>query len=224
MRFDKSLFLYAPVSSMAALGISNTALAQNADEEVVVIGIRGALSQALDIKRDANAIVDAVNSEDKGSGGEIRGFEFQYQQAFENGFGVVSNITLAQSEGYIEIKDSGGTVVGSTKNDLPGASDVSDNVTGHYENNIFAARLAYTYRDSFIAESTTLGGTTKFDEQAFLDGSFTWHVTGQFDLGIEMINMLNEVSFTRHTTSVMTNQVSTDNGKRTYLKASFRMQ
>lgn len=36
------------------------------EEEVVVLGIRGALQQSLDTKRNANAIVDAISSEDIG--------------------------------------------------------------------------------------------------------------------------------------------------------------
>ena len=62
------------MSIVAALGVCGTAVAQDrpADQEatdfekVVVTGIRGSLEKALEAKRDANAIVDAITAEDVG--------------------------------------------------------------------------------------------------------------------------------------------------------------
>lgn len=48
-------------------GSSTTVLAQNNSlEEVVVTGIRASLQQAVDIKREANGVVDAISAEDIG--------------------------------------------------------------------------------------------------------------------------------------------------------------
>lgn len=66
MRFNKRLFLYACVGGIASAGLNSAAYAQAADEEVVVTGIRSALRQALDIKRESNAMVEAVSAEDIG--------------------------------------------------------------------------------------------------------------------------------------------------------------
>ena len=67
MRFDKRLFLYACVSGVAAASLSSATFAQDSTlEEVTVTGIRGALKEALDIKRESNAVVDAVSAEDIG--------------------------------------------------------------------------------------------------------------------------------------------------------------
>ena len=61
------------MSIVAALGVCGTAVAQDAPQtdpkdldKVVVTGIRGSLEQALDAKREANAIVDAITAEDVG--------------------------------------------------------------------------------------------------------------------------------------------------------------
>ncbi len=58
------------LSSSIALVVAATAVteakAQAATEEVVVTGIRGSLMRAMDIKRDAKGVVDAISAEDIG--------------------------------------------------------------------------------------------------------------------------------------------------------------
>lgn len=66
---NKSALFYGSVSALALSGVSGVTYAQGTGlqtEEVVVTGIRAALSNALDIKRDSTAVVDAVSSEDVG--------------------------------------------------------------------------------------------------------------------------------------------------------------
>ncbi|SEA09133.1 TonB-dependent receptor [Microbulbifer marinus] len=55
-------------AAIAALtGLSGAALAQDAAlEEVTVVGIRGSLIKSMDIKRDAQGVVDAISAEDIG--------------------------------------------------------------------------------------------------------------------------------------------------------------
>ncbi|WP_202899543.1 TonB-dependent receptor plug domain-containing protein [Kordiimonas gwangyangensis] len=73
MRKSKKLF-YQSVSALAVLGSATTAFAQDQAssgsmeefEEIVVTGIRGSLRQSLDVKRNNNAIVDAISAEDIG--------------------------------------------------------------------------------------------------------------------------------------------------------------
>lgn len=54
--------------AVLAAGCSVSTMAQTADEpeELVVTGIRGSLQQALSVKKNSDAIVDAINSEDIG--------------------------------------------------------------------------------------------------------------------------------------------------------------
>ena len=63
--FKRKLMATAIASAM--LGVSGIALAQDENvEEVVVTGIKGSLTRAMDIKRDSTGVVDAISSEDIG--------------------------------------------------------------------------------------------------------------------------------------------------------------
>lgn len=65
--FKKKL-IAATVASYALAGFSSVALAQNNDvvEEIVVTGIAGSLQRAMDTKRNAKGVVDAISAEDIG--------------------------------------------------------------------------------------------------------------------------------------------------------------
>ncbi|MDF3012371.1 MAG: TonB-dependent receptor [Cellvibrio sp.] len=66
---NKSALMLGSVAAVAMMGFATTANAQDAGadlEEVVVTGIRGALKNAVDIKRNSTAVVDAVSAEDVG--------------------------------------------------------------------------------------------------------------------------------------------------------------
>ncbi len=66
--FQKRL-IASVVASAALSGFSSGAIAQQGEpvlEEVVVTGIRGSLERAMDIKRDASGVVDAISAEDIG--------------------------------------------------------------------------------------------------------------------------------------------------------------
>src|SRR5690606_22706185 len=66
--FKKKLIATA-VASYAALGISTMALAQDNDdaiEEIVVTGVKAALISAMDTKRNASGVVDAIDAQDIG--------------------------------------------------------------------------------------------------------------------------------------------------------------
>src|SRR5690554_1216303 len=65
-RFKKKLIVTA-IASTAFTGLSGTALAQvGATEEVLVTGIRASVTQAMDVKRNATGVVDAISAEDIG--------------------------------------------------------------------------------------------------------------------------------------------------------------
>jgi TonB-dependent receptor len=66
--FKKKL-IASTIGTYAMVGLSGMALAQDNQivaEEVVVTGIRGSLMRSMDIKRDAQGVVDAISSEDIG--------------------------------------------------------------------------------------------------------------------------------------------------------------
>lgn len=64
--FKKKLIASAIASSMLA-GFSGMTLAQEGvTEEIVITGIRGSLTRAMDIKREASGVVEAISAEDIG--------------------------------------------------------------------------------------------------------------------------------------------------------------
>lgn len=65
--FKKNLIATA-VASYALVGLSGTAFAQSGDmvEEIVVTGIKGSLQRSMDVKRNAQGVVDAISAEDIG--------------------------------------------------------------------------------------------------------------------------------------------------------------
>ncbi len=62
--FRKKLIATAVTSAM--LGASSFALAQDDVEEVVITGIKASMQRAMDIKRDAKGVVEAISAEDIG--------------------------------------------------------------------------------------------------------------------------------------------------------------
>lgn len=101
------------IAMLAALGASYTATAVAQDdelEEVVVTGIRGSLSKALDMKRENNQIVDAIVAEDIG--------KFPDNNVIE----AMSHITGVQVG--VDVKGEGSSVV------IRGSGDVVTTING----------------------------------------------------------------------------------------------
>jgi len=67
-RSFKRKLIASAIASYAAIGIGTQALAQDQDatEEIVVTGVRAALTSAMETKRNASGIVEAINAEDIG--------------------------------------------------------------------------------------------------------------------------------------------------------------
>src|SRR6188508_3346385 len=63
----KKKILATAVASLAAASFSSVTFAQDDSvEEVTVTGIRASLTRAVDVKRNAAGVVDAISSEDLG--------------------------------------------------------------------------------------------------------------------------------------------------------------
>lgn len=114
-----SVAVIAALSSMASAQTMAQATAQEPLEEVVVTGIRGSLQRSMDVKRDAEGVVDAISAEDIGkfpdtnlaeslqritgvsidrSGGEgqlvtVRGFGPEFNRVLVNGRQIASENT-----------------------------------------------------------------------------------------------------------------------------------
>lgn len=65
----KTVVLTSSAATLALMGLTSQVYAQAASgdvEEVVITGIRGSLQKSLDVKRNSDAIVDAISAEDVG--------------------------------------------------------------------------------------------------------------------------------------------------------------
>ncbi len=130
----------------------------------------------------------AVTKPSNAETADVDGFEFAVQHMFgTTGFGVVANATLVNTNAEYDVNsfDQGFALVG--------LSD-SYNLVGFYENDKYALRLAYNYRDEFLA-SIDQGGVS---EPVFVDGygqfdlSASYNLTDNASVFIEGINLTGE--------------------------------
>ena len=166
-----------------------------------------------------NGIEYIVNEPGQGLGGELQGIEGQYQQQMGE-FGWSANITYTEGFGLQDVGVAGGGIV---EKPLSGLSKLSYNLSAYYENDMFSARAAYTYRDSFISPSTGIGGDTNWDSYGIFDMNATWHATENLDVSIEGTNLLNETTTQRFGEGFTAMRLAADNGRNVFLKVSYRL-
>ncbi|HEU4649971.1 MAG TPA: TonB-dependent receptor [Croceibacterium sp.] len=142
--------------------------------------------------------------------GKIKGFEVAYQQTFDflpgllSGFGVNANYSYIDSSGLPNsFLNTGSPVnIGSIPpGNLPleGLSKHNANFTLFYEKGPLSVRAAYNWRSRFLltAADVIFPYTSIFNEDTGqLDGSIFYSVTPQIKLGIQAVNILNEVTET----------------------------
>jgi TonB-dependent receptor len=165
-------------------------------------------------------VVRPVNAQDEG---KVKGGELAYQQfynflpGFWSGFGVQANYTYIESSGVKQntlnttTPDTAGTEANVDTSLLPlvGLSKHNANFALVYEKGPVSTRLAYSYRSAFLL--TTRDVITPFapimnEATGQLDGSFTYSVTDQVKVGVQGVNLLNEVT---RTSQVLNNQLLT---------------
>ena len=137
-------------------------------------------------------------------GGDLKGFEINYQQPFSflpgffSHFGLILNYTGVESE--IEYLAPPVIVAGvpqpqtTVTDDLTGLSESAYNATLYWENEIFSARVSAAYREEYL---TTVPGRNNNDvegtaETLSIDASASWSVTDSLDLTLEALNLTDE--------------------------------
>jgi TonB-dependent receptor len=142
--------------------------------------------------------------------GKIKGFEVAYQQTFDflpgflNGFGVNANYSYIDSSGLPNSYLNTGSPVNVSSipaGNLPleGLSKHNANFTLFYEKGPFSIRGAYNWRSRFLltAADVIFPYTSIFNEATGqLDGSIFYSVTPQIKIGVQAVNILNEVTET----------------------------
>jgi iron complex outermembrane recepter protein len=116
--------------------------------------------------------------------GRVEGAEIAYQQAFTENFGFIGNYTYADGRQTSLITNGDARLVGTSKNTY--------NVQGYFENKMFSARVAYTYRSAFFSG---LDRNTAFSQEATgtLSASVVYNINELFSVQLDGQNLNNPV-------------------------------
>jgi len=117
---------------------------------------------------------------------DLHGYELGYRQFYDflpgwlGGFGMEANYT------FMTGKQGNGPFLGQSKNAF--------NVVGMYERNGIYARLAYNWRDKFLAESPYRSTQSKLYVAPLktLDLSLGYEVTPKMTVSLDVTNLLNQ--------------------------------
>ena len=112
-------------------------------------------------------------------GAKNKGVELSYQQGLWGGFGVVGNYTYTDGKA-----DDGAAVVGSSR--------ATYNLEGYYEDERLSARLAYTYRSSFLAGLFS-SSPQYVHGVGNLAASINYKINERYSLTFDVLNLNNPV-------------------------------
>lgn len=143
--------------------------------------------------------------------GSLKGFELAYQQFYDflpgwaSGFGMQANYTYVDQDSIPQSTVSSVRSTGVqdfddsfTPGDLENLSKHTFNIVGLYESDKVEARLAYNWRSEFLL--TTLDVITRLpiynESTGQLDASLKYQFTDEFQLGLQGVNLLSEVTET----------------------------
>lgn len=122
---------------------------------------------------------------------KLQGGEISYQQFFTmlpgwmSGLGMQANYTYMK--GGLQNEDGS-----STTPTFPGMSKNSYNLVGLYENDKLSARLAYSWRDKFVAEYNYRNCCDLVvDPIKFLDASVSYKLSKDMTISVDANNLLN---------------------------------
>lgn len=166
-------------------------------------------------------VTTPVNSD---STGTVQGFEIAYQQVYDmlpapfNGLGIQANYTYVDSSGVSQSTLSAtdpdvaaGNVANVDTSRLPlqGLSEHTANFAAFYEGERWSARLAYAWRSDFVV--TVRDVIVPFapiiqEETGQLDGSLFFSVNENVRIGVQGVNLTNEVT---RTSQVLNNELLT---------------
>ena len=142
--------------------------------------------------------------------GTVKGFEVAYQQTYDflpgmlSGLGMSANYTYIQSSGLPNTFLNGGAVVNPSTvppGNLPleQLSKHNANVTVFYEQGPISMRAAYNWRSRFLLTATDVifPYFSIFNEPTGqLDASIFYSLTDEIRVGVQGVNLLNEVTRT----------------------------
>lgn len=153
-----------------------------------------------------SGITDVIfNTPVNSDGGTLTGLEVAYQQSYDFLPGLLSGLGAGFTYTYIDAGDFNNSSLGSEQSPfagglpLAGVSEHTVNAVVFYEKGPLAARLAYNWRSEFLQTprdvifpfSPIYGEST-----GQLDGSLFYTVNDRLKLGVQGVNLLDEVTQT----------------------------
>jgi TonB-dependent receptor len=180
-------------------------------------------------------VKSAVNST---TVGKVYGFEVAYRQNFTflpgflSGLGIDANYTFAKSNGLEQstlsatdpdVAAGRNAAFDISQLQFAGLSKHTFNVTPYYQRGPLELRAAYSWRSAYtltIRDVISPFQPILSDPTGQLDGSVFLTVTPEFKLGLQGVNLLNEISKTR---AVYTADGSGQTAPRSYFKNDRRV-
>jgi iron complex outermembrane receptor protein len=131
----------------------------------------------IDALHPAGIMVDYDVTIPVNSHAEVNGFEIAWQQPFGDNFGVFANYTYAEGD-----TDDGQPMLGTSENTY--------NVGAYFENDMFNARVNYTYRSEFFSGLDRASAFWQ-DEIDNVSASFGYKINDHFQLSLDAMNLNN---------------------------------
>ncbi len=134
-----------------------------------------------------------VQSKENGRTAEIRGFEFQYQQDYGNGFGSLFNYTYTDAAAD---KAPAGEDPTFTDGNLvmTDSSQHMTNMSVYFENDTVNTRLSYNWRSEYMIRESGSYGNRLHDDFGTLDFSGSLFLTDNLEVRLNINNLLEEGS------------------------------
>ncbi len=159
-----------------------------------------------------------VNGPVNSSGGTLKGVELAYQHAWDFLPGLLSGFGTQLTYTYVDGGDFSNTQVGGSRRStfaalqpLAGISKHTVNAVLFYEKGPFAARAAYNWRSDFlITPRDDIFPFSPIWQEAGgqLDASVFYSVTDNIKLGVQGVNLLDEVTRTTQVIDFAGNRVT----------------
>jgi iron complex outermembrane recepter protein len=151
--------------------------------------------------------------------GRVDGLEFAYQQAFTDNIGFIGNYTYADGKQTSGVQP---TLTGAPGDDrLVGTSKNTYNVSAYFENQMFNARVGYTYRSAFFSG---LDRSTAFSQDAIgtLSAALGYTMNEHFSITVDAMN-LNNPTLKYYALNTTQPRAFYKNGSQYYLNFRFKL-
>ena len=145
-----------------------------------------AASSAIDFnlpQADEAAAGWTVQEKINGKDAQIKGFEVQFQQDFQNGFGAIVNYTFTDTSTDADTFGDGNPY-------LSDSSKHAYNVSGYYEAESFQTRVSYNWRSDYMLRESGSYGNRLHKAFGSLDLSASYMITDQISVNLDVNNLL----------------------------------